>query len=355
MEKKIGTIRLTLTYAGCMLGAGFVSGQELWQYFGAFGKKGIPSLILSLAILGIMTVLVVLLSLRTGETTMDSLIVRKNIPWLRGAVGAATALLLFGITGIMIAGIGALGREILNIPIWLGNAVIAVLLCVCAYFGFGGMLAIFSAAVPVLIGVTILITGFSIAKADISQIRFAGTSTNPMLGGWVFSALNYTALNYYGTMAVLPPLAEQYKSRKTLPLAVFLGSLALLFVALGMLLALAAEPECIAAELPMFELARRLGSVPGSAYAILLFLGMFGVAVSNTVAVMNYLEVKSEKIRRNRTPVMLLLVAAAYVGSLLGFSDLISFIYPVYGYLGLVLILVVLWNCVSEKRKSRSQ
>ena len=35
--KKIGSLKLGLSFAGCFLGAGYVSGQELWQFFGSFG------------------------------------------------------------------------------------------------------------------------------------------------------------------------------------------------------------------------------------------------------------------------------------------------------------------------------
>ena len=52
MQQKIGTLRLALTFAGCFLGAGYVSGQELWQYFGAFGGMGLPGLAAALALLG---------------------------------------------------------------------------------------------------------------------------------------------------------------------------------------------------------------------------------------------------------------------------------------------------------------
>ena len=38
--KKIGSLKLGLSFAGCFLGAGYVSGQELWQFFGAFGNWG---------------------------------------------------------------------------------------------------------------------------------------------------------------------------------------------------------------------------------------------------------------------------------------------------------------------------
>ena len=38
--KQIKTMTLAFTYVGCFLGAGFISGQELWQFFGSFGNWG---------------------------------------------------------------------------------------------------------------------------------------------------------------------------------------------------------------------------------------------------------------------------------------------------------------------------
>ena len=95
MQQKIGTLRLALTFAGCFLGAGYVSGQELWQYFGAFGARGLLGLALAVVLLGGTGVLLLRLSARTGIETMDALIVRADIPWLRTAVGVLTAALLF--------------------------------------------------------------------------------------------------------------------------------------------------------------------------------------------------------------------------------------------------------------------
>ena len=101
MQQKIGTLRLALTFAGCFLGAGYVSGQELWQYFGAFGARGLLGLALAVVLLGDTGVLLLRLSARTGIETMDALIVRADIPWLRTAMllvltAAAFAGSLFG-------------------------------------------------------------------------------------------------------------------------------------------------------------------------------------------------------------------------------------------------------------------
>ena len=42
--KGIGGVRLALSLIGCFLGAGFVSGQEIWQCFAHSGRQGMLGL-----------------------------------------------------------------------------------------------------------------------------------------------------------------------------------------------------------------------------------------------------------------------------------------------------------------------
>ena len=39
--KQISAKQLALSFTGMLLGAGFVSGQELWQFFACFGPVGL--------------------------------------------------------------------------------------------------------------------------------------------------------------------------------------------------------------------------------------------------------------------------------------------------------------------------
>ena len=55
--KKLNVFRLGLLFAGCFLGAGYVSGQELRQYFVVYGAKGYLGLLAAVAILYIFGVL----------------------------------------------------------------------------------------------------------------------------------------------------------------------------------------------------------------------------------------------------------------------------------------------------------
>ena len=349
LQRKIGALRLGLTFAGCFLGAGYVSGQELWQYFGAFGTHGLLGLVLAIALLGGTGVLLLRLSARTGIEAMDALIVRADIPWLRTLVGVLTAALLFGVVCIMAAGIGALGSQMLGLPVWLGSAIVCVLIAAAAYFGVGGMVTVFTVAVPCMIVAALIIAGIRLQRTGLTAAAFAGGSTNPMLGSWVTSAVNYAAYNFFATVGILAPMTQHLKSRSTSGWGTLLGCVLLLAVALGVLCALATSPESIAAPLPMLDLACRLGAA-GIVYAVLLFFGMFGTSVSSLVAVVTYAGQKSAWLSAHRTLVLLVLTAAAFAGSLFGFGDLIGTVYPVYGYLGMAAMLLVTEHAIHARR-----
>ena len=40
MEQTISARQLGAAFSGCFLGAGYVSGREMWQFFGRFGPVG---------------------------------------------------------------------------------------------------------------------------------------------------------------------------------------------------------------------------------------------------------------------------------------------------------------------------
>ena len=73
--KKIGALNLGLTFAGCFLGAGYVSGQELWQFFGSFGKSGIIGLLLAMLLLLVVGIMMVWLGGMTQTEEIDKLVV----------------------------------------------------------------------------------------------------------------------------------------------------------------------------------------------------------------------------------------------------------------------------------------
>ena len=200
-----------------------------------------------------------------------------------------------------------------------------------------------------MIVAALVIAGIRLHRTGLTAAAFAAGDTNPMLGNWATSAVNYAAYNFFATVGILAPLTRHLKKPGTAVWGTVLGCVLLLAVALGVLAALAVSPESVGAQLPMLDLACRLGAA-GVVYAVLLFLGMFGTSVSSLVAVLTYAGQKSARLAGHRTALLLVLTAAAFAGSLFGFGDLIGTVYPVYGYLGMAAMLLVAEHAVHARR-----
>ena len=114
--KKLNVFRLGLLFAGCFLGAGYVSGQELRQYFVVYGAKGYLGLLAAVVILYIFGVLCLRMAQRTGLTGADELVVPWRAPWLHALVMVLESLFLFALVTIMCAGVGALLEQVFAIP-----------------------------------------------------------------------------------------------------------------------------------------------------------------------------------------------------------------------------------------------
>lgn len=102
-EKKWNAGSIGLTFAGSFLGAGYVSGQELWQFFGSFGGGGLLGVLAALALLAVFGLALMYIISRTGIAEMDAVLVPwKRLAWLRKLSSALQLILLFGVIAIMV-------------------------------------------------------------------------------------------------------------------------------------------------------------------------------------------------------------------------------------------------------------
>ncbi len=385
-QKKIGMIQMALTFAGNFLGAGYVSGRELWQYFGVFGKKGFGGIVFSISLLCFTTILSILAAMVTGSDTLSDLLVPKKKDGSTSSAGyvvdAVNSFLIACIALIMTAGINSMAKQLLGIPEAVTGLVTVALIAAAAIFGISGMVGVFSAAVPLLVVLSAAITFLSIRKTGIpgtlANIAAEKDRTAGMLSGGLFlSAVNYACLNNISSIPSLAPLARRLGSKgaplsrrpgskgaplarrpiRTMVLGSMLGAAMILLVAIGILAALNNNPEVLRTEIPMLEAAGLLGPFASRVYAVLMFLAMYGVAVSTMVAVLEFFRLKVKAYSRHKKGIRLLIFGFIYAGSLAGFSNLIGVVYPVYGYLGIAVMLLIaarlLIVTVQRKRKGK--
>ena len=349
--KPLGVWQLALVYAGCFLGAGYLSGQELWLFFGHFGMGGVWGVLLSAFLQCALCIILLSLARRGEIERVEHAVIRRERHGLREAVGVAEICLLFCVAVIMSAGVGALAAQLTGI----GGAWASLLFCagvlVLSRRGMSGLVRLFTRIVPMLM-VASLIVSFAAA------CRFDGTwqtisqpvgEKSMLLPHWAISAVVFVSCNLFGSIAVLLPLSRLIPNRAVARRGALLGAGLLLLVACAILIALYLEPACVAYEMPMLALAEHLHPFVGTIFALLLLGAMFGTALSCTVAVREQLSRKYPICQKYPTAAMGVFVTLVFGGGLLGFGNLIGVVYPLFGYFGLL----ALCGVVSHERYLR--
>ena len=345
--------RLALTFAGCFLGAGYVSGQELWQFFGQFGLWGLAGLLLAMGLLCAFGVLLLRLAVLSGCVEMDKLIICWEKPALRRLVAFLELLFLLGIFVIMAAGAGALAAQLFAVPSFVGSAVFSLAVALIAIKGLGGMVSAFSATVPLLVACTVCFAVAALLLFPGGESLPLNDGSNPLLGNWFFSSLSFASYNLFSSIGVLAPLGLLVADKRSARRGVLGGGGFLLLIAGSVLLALTRCPSALGAELPMLALSQQLHPALGYLYGLLLFCGMLGTSVSSLVAVLCYMEEKRPRERSRRPLWSIVLAAVTFAASLLGFGNLIGTVYPISGYCGMVFLVCLWWHyrrcCKAEK------
>lgn len=355
--KEIKRLSLAFTYVGCFLGAGFVSGQELWQFFGSFGNWGYLGFVVAAALFVTFGVLLVRITQMSGIDEMDRVLVPWNIPWLRKATGVIEALFLLGVVIIMTAGVGAMLNQLLNIPTWLGDGLFAAVVALIAILGVSGMVSAFSALVPMLVVATLLFAVAAFCRFGVGDVlTLEMVNTNPLMPNWFVAALTYVAYNMLGAIGIVTPVGKLVEKKSTVFSGMAIAGLMLMGVAGSILTSLAVFRPAAQAELPMVALATELSSFLGGCYGVLLLFGMFCNALASLVALVVYLEHKWEMLKPRRKPLLAVLAVLVWLGSLGGFGDLIGVIFPVFGYISIFylgcLVVHYVQCCRREKEKT---
>lgn len=353
--KKIGPIQLGLSFAGCFLGAGYVSGQELWQFFGSFGTKGFTGLALTVVLLFGIGAVMIRLNQETGIGEVDKLVVSKDIAVLRIAVCLLEMLFLFGVSTIMAAGVGALLNQLLGLPTWIGCALFTVLVAVISLAGLEGMVKAFSVSVPILVGVTFLFGISTLVQGGMPNVSHGAEGSNPLMGSWFIAAISFACYNVFGSIAMVAPLGEFVKEKKTAYSGIAVGAIMLVIIALSVLISVFSEAGVVDAELPMLALASAKAGWLGYVYGVLLLLAMFGTALSSLVAFLNILCLKSKKIEERRIWVVVIYALGMFFGSLFGFGELISIIYPLFGYCSSIFIVLMVIHFIKVKKTGKQR
>ncbi|TDQ38353.1 YkvI family membrane protein [Aureibacillus halotolerans] len=322
---------------GTIIGAGYASGREIWQFFGEGSSLAIALFTVLFAIC-----CYVIMSISRRLKTEHYLLVLQEVVGLRLAkvYDVVIVIYLFMTTFIMLAGGGAT-LESFDIPYVIGVAIICIAVVVLFFWGTEGMLSANTFILPILVtSLVVILFLFLYQQEGPLQMDVLNQSNWP-------ASLTFTALNLLSLTAVLSAVGHQMKTRGELAIAsvgsaAVLGGLTLLY---NTSLSKVAH-ELVFYEIPLFAILKNYPWVMIVMMSLLLWFAIYTTALACIFGLVSRLK---KRIRLSMWQLALLFVLLMLPFTGFGFGPLIDVLYPIYGLINLYLFSALLLYPITRK------
>ena len=352
--KKINVFGLAFGFMGGFLGAGFVSGRELWQFFGSFGGSGIIGAAIAVALLGVFGYMAQSLAHGTGTDKSEEIAVAFKGGTAKKIFSFFEILFVFCIYVVMLAGAGSMFNEIFGASPIVTSIIFAALVSLVVAFGVNGIVHVFSVTVPLLVLFSLIISVLTFAKGGAQSISLeAAPATNPLVSNPLISAFVFVSYNFFAAVSVITSLGKRTEKIKPLRGGLALGMLFLFIISAAIILSMLMTRGSQNAEIPMLTVAKNLGSAYYYIFALLIAFGMFGASTVSEFAISRYFKVRFGSTKKVTVITVAATSAIAAAASQIGFSELINTVYPAFGYLGMFALGMLTVNFIKFTKRSK--
>ena len=347
MSKKY--LSAAFAYVGVIVGAGLASGQDLLQYFLAYGAIGL----IGIAALGVLNVIFGAVALQLGSyyrsDNHDEVFERIAHPALRRLIDVVLVFSAFTMGFVMLAGAGANLEQQFGLPSWMGGALCAVLVVLTAFLNFDRIMNVIGVFTPIIMVAIAVLMIYSLVTphASVAELDAAARNVTPALPNLVFSTLNYFALCVVGGIAMAFVLGGSILRIGEARRAGHIG---------GVLIALVLGADAVALylnvdriwnfDVPALEIARSVHPAFAFGYTLVIFALIYNTAFSLFYSTARRFSGGSTARLRI---VLIAVVAAGYAASFMGFKKLIGVMYPIIGWLGIALLVVLAVGWLRER------
>ncbi len=333
--------RVAATYVGTVVGAGFASGQETLRFFAAYGRLGLVGVAVATLLFCALGVIIMDLGHRLRARTHREILHHLCGPFIGRMMDILVTLFLGATLTVMVAGGGAVFAEQLGLPKSLGVLVTAVLTSLTILAGMRGIMAANSVVVPMLTGSVLLLSMGSVHHHGLGAILRSALPWPALapVEAWWLAALLYVGYNLVLSISVLGPLGAEVEDRSTLWLGGLAGGLMLGVLAAGMKLAVSVHlPQIGAVEIPMLFLARFHIQPVQWFYTLILWAEIYTTAIA---CAYGFATRATEMLGLRYREVVLGVTVIALLGSGVGFSRLLTLLYPAFGFTTLLVLLAL--------------
>ncbi|GIP36074.1 hypothetical protein [Paenibacillus sp. J2TS4] len=344
MNNIIKIIILAGAFVSFILGAGTATGQEILQFFVSFGYYGIGGIAIAAIIHMWFGAYTMDIGLRLKATDSKDVFVYFCGKYVGTFFYWFSQLFILVIFVVMISGAGATVSEHFGLGVVAGRALMAILVLITALLRLETMIKILGIAGPIIVVFAIVVgggnfdaAGFSQAGALVQELNLSTATSHWWQSGFVYSS--------FVLLVAVPFLANLGKgetNRKAVILGGIVGGFIMLLGVFAIYIGILSNIDQVhAKDIPTLFLANQINPAIALVFSIILLIAIYTTAVG-------MLWIVSTQFAKGNTTryriITVVLTIVGFFGGLLPFAKIIDLVYPIVGYIGLILMACMLYR-----------
>lgn len=329
-------LKVVFVIIGTLIGAGFASGQEVYLFFFSYGMKGLIGILISSIIIGVVIYSTFnILNKYKINTYKDflNILIPKNTK-LKIIANFIINIFILITFFIMIAGFGAYFEQEIGINRLVGSLILAIITFIVFMTSIKGVVKVNELIVPILIGFIFIIGIISIKNIHILNLENYVIRTN--YTNFALSAVLYSSYNSILLIPVLITLNNYVKNKKQIFYISFISAIVtMLLSVIIFLLLVRVDVDISKLEMPVVYVVSNMFKILRYIYGVIILGSIFTTAISLGVSFLQ----NTAKNKKGYTQISIIMCITSVIISKFGFSNLVSLLYPIFGYLGLIQIL----------------
>ncbi|MBF2758012.1 hypothetical protein ISO29_09985 [Staphylococcus haemolyticus] len=337
------TIMVAFAFVGVVVGAGFATGQEIFQFFTSHGSYSITGIIVT----GLIITLAGVFVLNTGFTIQShnhSESIQYYLhPMIARIFDIILTLFLFSLAMIMTAGGASTIHESFGLPYWLSSLLLVLFILMTLFLKFERLITVLGMVTPFLVIVVSIIAIYYFITGDVNFS--AANRFNEQHGlslGWWFDGLNYASLQIAAAFSFLSVMGGRMQHRQSALWGGILGGIIITLLLLMINLGLITEFEHIqSVALPTLLLANHISPLLGTMMSIIMILVIYNTIVGLMYAFASRF---TEPFSKGYFVLIIAMAIVTFICTFIGFISLIGKVFPIMGLLGFILLIPILYQ-----------
>lgn len=343
MENK-GVLKVSSLIIGSIVGAGFITGKEVIEFFSLYGKYGLYGAAFICFLFFLLISSILIYSKKNNIDNFPDFISSITSKKERVLIDVVIYSFCFAVYCVMLSASGALFSQFLSFTYFYGIFFISVACFLSFIYDIEGISTINSIIIPLLLIGTILICLLYTHKMSYKTTYNIQSSCS-----WLLSAVLYLGYNSILALIILPFSAKFISNTSSAFWTGILSSLSLFILLYLLISATSLSPLTIKnLEIPMLAISSLMGKPFKFFYIVLLQIAIYTTALSSGYACIFKI---SHNWSINKVFLSFLFCFASIPISLIKFSVLIKYLYTLFGIIGISIVLLFFINILRKNKK----